>query len=738
MARLATFSAAILLLLLVFAAVAVSGHSIKHVIVLMEENRAFDHMLGSRPGVDGVTPGQACNYVDPANPQTSKKVCVTQNAKNVAPCDPNHDLPPTSYKIYGPQAYAAGNLTNPDMSGFVAFEGSANGNGNAEAPYCAVMDGFSQAHLPVMNGIADHFALFDKFFAAIPGPTWPNRIMFMSATSGGLTETSNPWFFGQTGQLFPMRTIFDQVADAGLTWKNYVNDTPWELFMESIAHQAQNVVLLDEFFEDCKKGTLPNFAFINPRAGVNLTHGYGSNDHHPDHDVALGELYYKDIYEAVRASPSWNDTLLILTYDEHGGFYDHVPPPQHAPAPGDGIPSYPDQFSFDRLGVRIPTLLMSPWVPKGEVIGEPPSSVKPAPDSAYDLTSIMATVRKILKIPEGPLTARDGWSATFEHVLEKLTEPRTDCPWHLPEPMAPAMLNNPENLAKEAAQAPNSLQKHISTVVAHLSGEPAPPKHKNQGEVSPWLMHHVEKHKARTAAWRKSKQALGGHPLDRAAALHRLTKGGAKLSPHATEGKHHERLLTTRLASESKASSVIGVKCEPFIGQVPSYLASNWSVSMNNTTPFRTVSIAVAPSPEAKPVRYCMDAGDLESYPAPATGAVGHVGLSLCYPDANPTNNRDRSQQWVHTAGTLRPFHRQDLCLTSACLAISAGARGPGGRMAQPVTLEPCNPAQFNQHFAWQGPSAGNSGNQDEGMLSQGDSIFALVVDYDGVAKAMA
>ncbi len=115
-------------------------------------------------------------------------------------------------------------------------------------------------------------------------------------------------------------------------------------------------------------GNLPSFAWINPRSGINVTSMEGSNDHHPDHDLALGEAFYKDIYEALRNSPQWNETVFIITYDEHGGYYDHVPTPLNVPPPGDVIKSYPDEgVLFDRLGIRIPTLIISPWVSKGWV-----------------------------------------------------------------------------------------------------------------------------------------------------------------------------------------------------------------------------------------------------------------------------------------------------------------------------------------------------------------------------------
>lgn len=140
--------------------------------------------------------------------------------------------------------------------------------------------------------------------------------------------------------------------------------------MDKIAHSRDHLRPLDEFFVDASSGNLPSFSWINPRSGINITSGIGSNDQHPDHDMNAGEQYIKDIYESVRASPQWNETLLIITYDEHGGFYDHVTPPDvDIPAPNDGEVSYPGEgFQFNRLGLRIPTLLISPWIAKNTIV----------------------------------------------------------------------------------------------------------------------------------------------------------------------------------------------------------------------------------------------------------------------------------------------------------------------------------------------------------------------------------
>ena len=127
-----------------------------------------------------------------------------------------------------------------------------------------------------------------------------------------------------------------------------------------------------------------------------MTSGKGASDQHPDHDVRLGEALLKEVYEALRAGPLWNKTAFVVTYDEHGGFFDHVPPPHTGvPAPDDST-SYPDRgFKWNRLGVRVPTLLISPWVAKGARIGAPRASERPTPTSEFELTSIISTVRKV-------------------------------------------------------------------------------------------------------------------------------------------------------------------------------------------------------------------------------------------------------------------------------------------------------------------------------------------------------
>jgi phospholipase C len=233
------------------------------------------------------------------------------------------------------------------------------------------MDGFNPDSLPVFNWLASEFAIFDRFFSSVPGPTWPNRMFALTGTSMGNTDVS-VWMNNIQGKFFPQKTLYQQLDESGYTWKNYYNDTPWELMLEYVVEHPGNVQSLDSFFYDCENSQLPSFSWINPRSGMNITTGIGSNDFHPTHDVNSAEEYMKTIYEALRASPQWEKTLFLITFDEHGGFYDHVvPPDQNIPTPGDNTPPSPVNFTFDRLGIRIPTLAISPWINKGTVISAP-------------------------------------------------------------------------------------------------------------------------------------------------------------------------------------------------------------------------------------------------------------------------------------------------------------------------------------------------------------------------------
>lgn len=470
--------------LVAVAAAAAQVPQIDHVVLLMFENRAFDHMMGWRHGVNGLT-GSEYNLVNTSD-SASRKIFVGKSSPYIGPFDPDHSTKPTTDKIFG-EACLAKNCSQPTMDGFIEYAVGKRGKPIDEAS--SLLNMFTPDRLPVMNALASEFALFERFFCSHPGPTWPNRLFQLMGSSKGCTATS---VFDPKTLLYTGRTIFDIAEDGGHDWAFYYADAPLEMAMiEKLTLHPGKVKGWKTFLRDIREGKLPKFSWVNPRWFVNASSGEGASDQHPDHDVRLGEALMKEVYEELRASPKWNNTLFIIDYDEHGGFYDHVPPPMNIPAPDD-LKSFPDQgFKFDRLGVRIPALLISPWVPKGTVISEPRPEEKPFANSEFDLTSIIATFRKMAAPNAKPLTKRDAWAATFEGRLSE-TSPRVDCPMTLPD--APKTLGM-AHAANEAAQPLNDLQSDIVAAFHVLGGldpvlDPVP---KLQGEAAVWMENVVAK-----------------------------------------------------------------------------------------------------------------------------------------------------------------------------------------------------------------------------------------------------
>ncbi|KAJ7566009.1 hypothetical protein O6H91_02G084600 [Diphasiastrum complanatum] len=307
----------------------------------------------------------------------------------------------------------------------------------------AVMSGFKPELLPVHTALAMEFAVFDKWFASIPTSTQPNRSYVHSATSNGLmSNVLSELFKG-----FPQKTIFDSLDESQLSFGIYYQSVPSTIIYNSLRQlkhitKFQNYDLL--FKQHAKEGKLPNYTVIEPVYFDSSI--LPANDDHPVHDVSNGQRLVKEVYETLRKSPQWNETLLIITYDEHGGFYDHVPTPvRNVPNP-DGLNGpAPDNFPFDRLGVRVPMIMVSPWINKGTVVHEPNG---PTPDSQYEHSSIPATVKKIFNLKADFLTKRDAWAGTFESVISARTTPRTDCPEVLPSPPASKFKSSSSILTK--------------------------------------------------------------------------------------------------------------------------------------------------------------------------------------------------------------------------------------------------------------------------------------------------
>ncbi|XP_010519508.1 PREDICTED: non-specific phospholipase C6 [Tarenaya hassleriana] len=424
---------------------------IKTVVVLVMENRSFDHMLGwmkksINPSINGVT-GRECNPVSTKDPNNTRIICFTNDAEFVDP-DPGH-----SFEAVEEQVFGSGRI--PSMMGFVEQALSMPGNLSE-----TVMKGFRPEAVPVYAELVKEFAVFDRWFSSIPGPTQPNRLFVYSATSHGSTSHVKKLL----AQGYPQKTIFDSVHENGIDFGIYFQNIPTTLFYRNL-RKLKYIFKLHQynlrFKKDAEKGKLPSLTVIEPRY-FDLK-GMPGNDDHPAHDVANGQKLVKEVYETLRSSPQWNETALIITYDEHGGFYDHVQTPfEGVPNPDGNTGPAPGFFKFDRLGVRVPTIVVSPWIQKGTVVSGPNG---PTETSEYEHSSIPATVKKLFNLSSNFLTHRDAWAGTFEHIFSPLSSPRSDCPLTLPE-VSPMRSTE----AKEEA-ALSEFQGEVVQLAAVLNGD---------------------------------------------------------------------------------------------------------------------------------------------------------------------------------------------------------------------------------------------------------------------------
>eukprot|EP00253_Pinus_taeda_P023800 PITA_23800 len=447
------FSIVTVALILFVSPINSSNVPIKTIVVLVLENRSFDHMLGwmkrLNSEIDGVT-GREWNPVN-SNDPSSGKVFFSDDAGYVDP-DPGHSFEAVTEQVFGSNhtfAYPA------PMNGFVQ-QALTISNSLPQA----VMKGLRPEALPVYTELVKEFAVFDRWFSSLPGPTHPNRLFLYSATSHGSTSHSAK----QLAIGYPQKTIFESLHESGLSFGIYYQNIPATLFYRNLRklkyiprfHQYDL-----EFKRHARQGKLPNLAVIEPRYfDLEL---FPANDDHPSHDLANGQRLVKEAYEILRASPQWNETLLVITYDEHGGFYDHVPTPvRNVPNPDGSFGPNPYFFKFDRLGVRVPTIMVSPWIQKGTVVHRPNG---PTPSSEFEHSSIPATVKKIFNLTSNFLTYRDGWAGTFESVFNVKGGPRTDCPVVLPEPN-----NMRATAAKEHAKL-SEFQKELVQLAAVINGD---------------------------------------------------------------------------------------------------------------------------------------------------------------------------------------------------------------------------------------------------------------------------
>lgn len=433
---------------------------IEHVFVLMLENRSFDHMLGfsNITGADATT-GQITSIEGvtgiESNCYNGTEYKVTRGADNRMPKDPHHEFADIVHQLCGQNAiYSHGGPYPPiNSSGFAASYMSSGGQDPAE-----IMECYSPEQLPVLNALAREFVVCDRWHCSLPGPTWPNRMFVHAASSGGLDHSPSvaeiaEWE-GISGFPFPKGTIFDRLNAAGIRRRLYGNDDfPMVSALKGI--HIDDIRHFSLFAGDLRNPVYADrYVFIEPSYDVFNNYRNG-NSQHPLADVTHGESLIKQTYEAIRNSPAWDTSLLIITWDEHGGFFDHVIPPV-APPPADGAPARYNQngFAFDRYGVRVPALVISPLIPKNLI-----------DHRLYDHASIPATVESVFGL--APLTARDAAANRLDALCT----------------LAAARGNAPEILPNPAVSAEPAQSFEAPLAVAAVGGVAAPNASVNEGNL---------------------------------------------------------------------------------------------------------------------------------------------------------------------------------------------------------------------------------------------------------------
>lgn len=394
---------------------------IKHVVVLMMENHSFDQILGwlklLHPALEGIDASNPNS--NPDFPNTSARVAQSTTSETAISLDPRHDLQDVLTQI--------GNNCNGFVENFARTYPSCTAGEKSQ-----VMGYYARGVLPVIHTLAENFMVCDHWFSSLPGPTWPNRFFVHTGTSKGHVKMPSGLYI-KNEYCYDQNTIYDELDRKKISWGIYHHGMCHTLLCLRLWDKIDHFHRIDGFFKDAAgpEEKFAQYVFIEPSYG-----GDDQNDQHPPTDIRKGELLIAQVYNALVSNEElWNSTLFLLLYDEHGGFYDHVLPPPAVP-PDNCV----SEYAFDQYGVRVPAILISPWVSRGFV------------DDVFDHTSLLKYLIDKWGLRPDQLGRRTERAATFAPVLQNLSSPRTGVPGAFdlitlpqPQPIVPASTNENQN-----------------------------------------------------------------------------------------------------------------------------------------------------------------------------------------------------------------------------------------------------------------------------------------------------
>jgi phospholipase C len=466
--------------------------SVQHIVQLMLENRSFDHMLGflypNKTGPNGVPfeglAGTESNLDGNGTAVTVYQIDASQPGAYFMPgADPGEGYANTNSELFGtgkppvpPVATNSGFVAN--FAAAITFDEQTRRTVLAGTTASDIMGIFPPAALPVLSGLARGFAVCDHWFSSVPTETFPNRAFACAGTSQGHMNDST--------SSYTVQSIFGLMTAHGLSWKIYGYDAePLTRgnYPDTISAPDTWFGKFADFQADAAAGRLAQYSFLEPSWGST------GNSQHPNYDVALGEVLIQQVYQALRSGPGWAQTLLIITYDEHGGCYDHVPPPTGAVPPDNSVGEF--GFGFTRFGVRVPAVLVSPLIAAGTVFRVPAGTMP------IDHTSVLKTIEARWGLPA--LTARDAAAPGLGNVLT-LATPRTD------DPLAGVIAPTSSGANPAASEVSHLQQLHAHMIAdlpvpdEELIGKPVLPDQRTPAEFAHYIA-------ARTSAWKSARDA---------------------------------------------------------------------------------------------------------------------------------------------------------------------------------------------------------------------------------------